>query len=234
MEPQVRVCVVDDHKLFRQGLTALLAREDRIEVVAEVGDADSGLALVLETRPDVVLLDIHMPGNDGIAVARKLAESGSQAAVVFLTMADDSFSVRRAVEAGCHAFVLKDADERELIEAVLSAYDKRSRLGVIEGAKIMERFRCRRRSLKSGSGTPWGLTDRELEILDGLARGLSNADIASRCAITERTVKYHVGNVLRKMDVARREQAAIVALQSGVAGSEQGRSTNGSVLAGGA
>lgn len=198
----IRVLVVDDHPLVRAGLVGLLAGTRDIEVVGEATGGEQALALADELRPDVVLMDLSMPGISGDEATKLLRDRLPEARVVVLTSFQDSESVRRALQAGAVGFVLKDSEPDEIIAAVRSA---------AAGAVPIDP-RVAGTLLPSA---PPAVTGREADVLRRLALGLSNKQIAAELGIAERTVKVHVGSLFRRIGVADRTSAALWARDNG-------------------
>jgi DNA-binding NarL/FixJ family response regulator len=196
----VTVVVVDDHPLMRSGLVGLLDAAEGITVVGEAADGDEALVVIDTSTPQVVLMDVSMPGRDGIAATRALLTAGYDGAVVMLTSFSDRDRVRDALEAGAVGYLLKDCPPGEVLAAVRSAAEGHAPLDP----------RVARALLPSRRTDPGGeLSAREREVLDLLAQGLANKQIARQLGIAERTVKVHVGNVFRRIGVTDRTSAAL-------------------------
>jgi DNA-binding NarL/FixJ family response regulator len=208
-----RVLVADDHPLYRDGLVMAVEAIPGVEVVGAVGDGAAAVAAVAEHHPDVVLMDLHMPGTDGIEATRQIVEAQPDTAVLVLTMLDGDDSVFAAMRAGARGYLLKGADRSEIsggIEAV-------ARGGVVFSAGIAGRVLSYFSAGPSVAPFP-ELTEREREVLDLLARGLTNAEIARRLFLAPKTVRNHVSNVLTKLQVAGRAEAAARARDAGLGG----------------
>lgn len=207
-----RIVLVDDHAIMRQGLRAVLDREADLAVVGEAGTADSAAAAVATTRPHVVLLDLKLttgPQTDGLDLCKRLTSAHPGLGVLVLTTFAEDRLVVDAVQAGARGYVVKDVDTTELVRAIRavsrgeSAFDARSASAMV----------------RSLNGPPAGherLTERELEVLRLLARGLSNRAIGKELYISETTVKFHVSNVMRKLLVSRRAEAVYAASKLGL------------------
>jgi DNA-binding NarL/FixJ family response regulator len=192
---RLKILAVDDHRLMLDAIRAMLAREDDIDVVAEADTGDKVLPLVGQTGPDVVLLDVRMPGMDGLAVLEQLRERYPSVAVVMLSAIDDPALVRAALERGAAAFVLKHVEPRDLAAAVRQ----------VVGGAIFRPLDLLPAS--TGSMDEAGLSKRELSILEALESGASNAAIAKDLFLAEQTVKFHLTNIYRKLGVSSRTEA---------------------------
>ena len=214
----IRLLVVDDQPLVRAGLRMVFDAEPDVEIVGEAADGDEGVRLARELRPDVVLMDIQMPGYDGIQATKSIVDSTPDDAVrvLVLTTFDHDEYVFEALRAGASGFLLKDAQPEALVAAVraVAAGDALLAPGITR--RLIEEF-ARRRPQKTVSGLG-DLTDRELEVFKLVVRGLSNAEIAERLFLGESTVKTHVGRVLSKLGIRDRVQLVVLAYESGVVG----------------
>ncbi|MFN3866258.1 MAG: response regulator [Demequina sp.] len=211
----MRIVIVDDDPLVRMGLGAILRSEPGWEVVAEAGDGESALAQVSDARPDVVLMDVRMPGMDGLEATRLIAESGSAAKVLVLTTFEVDEYVFEAMRAGAAGFVLKRVPPTELIEAVRVVAAGESLVFPASTRAVIEKFAGPRDAdLPAAPHLP-DLTEREQDVLRELARGMSNPEIAARLFVSGETVKSHVAAILTKLGVRDRTQAVIVAYESG-------------------
>lgn len=210
----IRVVVADDQGLVRAGLCSILATQPDIEVVGQAADGDEAVRVVREAGPDVVLMDVRMPGTDGIEAARRLA--GSSARILMLTTFDMDEYVYAAMKAGACGFLLKDAPPESLVEAVRAAARGDALLAPAITRRLVEEF-VRRPA--PGSTSPEALaplTPRERDVLAEVARGHSNAEIAGRLYLSEATVKTHVTRMLTKLHLRDRAQAVVLAYESGL------------------
>lgn len=195
----IRVIVVDDHPLFRQGVVGLLATVPDVEVVASSADGESGVRQTIELRPDVVLMDLNLPDLPGLEATRRIAAAAPEVAVLVLTMVDDDDSVLATLRVGARGYILKGADQDEVLAAIWAV----AAGGAVFGRSIAERV------LHGGRGPGRDLTTREAEVLSGIARGLSNPQIANELGVSVKTVQNHASRVLAKLQVTDRTQAAL-------------------------
>ena len=212
----VRVMVVDDHTLFRRGLVALLAGDDRLRVVGDAGDAAEALARAPALAPDVILLDNHLPGATGIDALPGLRDAVPGAKVLMLTVSEDEGDLARALTAGAAGYLLKTAEADWLVQAILRVVDGESVVSPEMTTKLVAALRHTARAPSPPSPLR-NLSPREREILRELARGGSNKEIARALDIAETTVKVHVQNVLRKLELPSRVHAALYAVEHGLA-----------------
>lgn len=209
----IRVVVVDDHALIREGVRALIASIDGMELVGEAADGDEALAVVRETGADVVLMDLHMPGTDGITATRGISAAYPDAAVLVVSMLDDDASVFAAMRAGARGFVLKGADPDELRRAISSVANGEAIFGPGVAERVLDLF-MRPSSTEATPVFP-ELTDREREVLDRVARGETNPVIAQALYLSPRTVANHVSNILSKLHATDRTDIALRARKAG-------------------
>ena len=210
----IRVVVVDDQGLVRAGLVSILATQPDLEVVGEAEDGDKALAVVRDSEPDVVLMDVRMPGTDGIEATRQLA--GESCRILMLTTFDLDEYVYAAMKAGASGFLLKDAPPELLIEAVRAAARGDALLAPAITRRLVEEFVRRPAPGVTRPEQLDALTARETEVLAEVARGLSNAQIAERLFLSEATVKTHVTRTLTKLRLRDRAQAVVLAYESGL------------------
>lgn len=206
----IRIVLADDHRVVRSGLGLLLEAEDAIEVVAEVGDVDSALRAVLGHKPDVLVLDLNMPGTQTSLEAIPLVrERSTQTATVVLTMQEDPEYARRALRAGALGYVLKEAADTELVEAVRRAADGRRYLNPSLGARLAA-------TPEQPTGPPDDLSGRELEVLRLIALGNTNAEIGEQLFLSVRTVETHRAHVQQKLGRSTRAELVRYALDHGL------------------
>ena len=215
MDP-IRILLADDHTLFRQGIRTLLERMPGVEVVGDAATGEDAIAQVEELVPDVVLMDIKMPGIDGIEATSAIVGSNPHVGVILLTMLDDPSTVFAGMRAGARGYVLKEAEPEELMQAVLAASRGEVLLCPIIAKKVLEHMADEKR-LKTSRELPLQeVTPRETQVLQLAAEGLSNKEIAARLSIAEKTAKNHVANIFSKLQVNDRTQAVVYAMQHGL------------------
>jgi DNA-binding NarL/FixJ family response regulator len=210
------VVIADDQALVRAGFRKLLEVDPELEVVAEASDGREAVAAVRDRRPDVVLMDIRMPEVDGLEATRRIAEEGSPARVLILTTFGLTEYVYEALRAGASGFLLKDSPAEELLAGVRIIARGDALLDPTITRAVIEDFARAPRWRKDLAERLERLTPRELEVLEFLARGLSNAEIASELVVSDGTVKTHVARILQKLDLRDRVQAVIIAYESGL------------------
>ncbi|MFI9391294.1 response regulator [Streptomyces bauhiniae] len=213
MAEPIRVLLVDDHQVVRRGLRTFLEVQDDIEVVGEAADGAEGVARAEELRPAVILMDVLMPGTDGIDALRRLRERGNPARVLIVTSFTERRTVVPALRAGAAGYVYKDVDPDALAAAIRSVHAGH----VVLQSEVADALLTQEGS-NSGQGRGGSLTEREREVLGLIADGRSNREIARALVLSEKTVKTHVSNILMKLDLADRTQAALWAVRHGVSG----------------
>ncbi|WP_010271500.1 response regulator transcription factor [Paenibacillus senegalensis] len=213
MEQPIKVLLVDDHEMVRIGLAAVLGTEDGIEVVGEANNGAEGIRLAQEYKPDIVLMDLVMEGMDGIETTRKLLQLYPDCKVIVLTSYLDDAKIYPVLEAGAFSYLLKTSRASEIAQAIRAAAKGQPILESQVASKIMNRFR----QPKEEQAPHHDLTEREMEVLRLIARGKSNQEVADELFIGIKTVKFHVTNILAKLGVDDRTQAAIYAYKQGLA-----------------
>jgi NarL family two-component system response regulator LiaR len=211
----IRVLIVDDHAVVREGLRTFLQLQDRIEVVGEAGDGEEALEQAGRLQPDVILMDLVMPRLDGVSAMRELRRRASPSRVIVLTSFLDDDRLIPAIEAGAAGYLLKNVEPAELARAVRAAHAGEALLDPTVAARLVQTIAARPSPSPSGMGSQ-RLTRREREVLELIAHGRSNKRIALELDISEKTVKTHVGHVLAKLGVSDRTQAALLAVQEGL------------------
>jgi DNA-binding NarL/FixJ family response regulator len=211
----IRVLIADDQELVRSGFRLILELADGIEVAGEAADGREAVRAAKELQPDVVLMDVRMPELDGIEATRRIRQAGIDARVLVLTTFDLDEYVYAAVRAGASGFLLKDAPREQLVTAVRTVARGEALLAPAITQRLIERFVARPPAEEAAPGLA-ELSARELEVLRLVARGLSNAEIASELVVGEATVKTHVARILRKLDLRDRVQAVVLAYETGL------------------
>jgi DNA-binding NarL/FixJ family response regulator len=211
MNSPIKVLIVDDHRMFREGIRTRLARYSRFKVIGEAAGADEAIRLMQQTEPSIVILDIRMPGPSGIDLARRLRREWPDVRILVLSGYDFDQYVRALARIGSHGYLLKDCPQEDLIEAL----DEIARGGVVLPPRIASKIMRSYASDSAGESRrpTWDLTVREIEVLECLHEGLRNADIASRLDISPRTVETHVSSIISKLGARSRTEAVRKAVQ---------------------
>lgn len=215
----LRLVLADDEAMMRAGLCAILSAAPGIEVVGEAGDGAAAVALVAEHRPDIALLDVQMPGTDGLAATEVIAREHPGTAVVILTTFSEDAYIARALSGGASGFVLKSGDPRQLVEGLRAVSEGGAYLSPEVARRVIDELDASggRLSRASAARERVGrLTERERGVLALVGQGCSNDEIARRLSIAPGTVKVHVGSILTRLDVRNRVQAAVVAYEAGL------------------
>lgn len=219
-EPEkIRLLVVDDHTLFRRGLTALLSQDDRFEIVGEAGDVSEALRVLPSVRPDVVLLDNNLPGVRGVDAIPSFRAGRPELRVMMLTVSEDEDDLARALQAGAEGYLLKTSESDQLCDAIVKISEGQSMISPQMMGKLVAALRGRNDAAPPAVPTPQAidkLSPREKEILALIAKGQSNKQIARALDIAETTVKIHVQHILRKLDKSTRVHAAVYATERGL------------------
>ncbi|MDP9352111.1 MAG: response regulator transcription factor [Chloroflexota bacterium] len=224
----VRVLLIDDHRLFREGVASLLEQADDVTLVGEAGTGEEAVRLAEELAADIVLMDLKMPGMGGIEATRAIVRRSPHIGVIVLTMFEDDESVVAALKAGARGYVLKDADRGMLLRAIRAVAQGEVLLGAPVAQRVLEQFApplpapAQTRQDRSLASSLFDeLTPRELDVLRLIAQGLRNREIAERLVISEKTVGNHISNIFDKLQVNDRSQAIIRALRGGLVEHEQ-------------
>lgn len=211
----IKLVIADDHALLRQGIKNVLELEADFQVVGEAGDGEEAIKRITELMPDIVLLDINMPKLNGLEVTRKLRDSQSRARVIILTIHDDESYVLEVVKAGAAGYLLKDIEPSMLIKAIRTVYEGESFIYPTLAKKLFGQI-ARGEDKKVALGHKRGeerLTEREIEVLQLIAQGMSNQEMAQKLYLSEKTVKNHLTNIFRKINVTDRTQAVLYAIK---------------------
>jgi DNA-binding NarL/FixJ family response regulator len=211
----IRVLIADDQRLVRAGLRMILTSEPDLDVVGEAGDGAEAVTQAERLRPDVVLMDIRMPGTDGIEATRRIMRSPTPPRVIVLTTFDHDEYVYEALRGGASAFMVKDAPEHQLLAAIRVVVDGGSLFAPSVTRRLIERFADAPPPAAAGEQLD-ELTARETEVLRLIARGLSNAEITDQLIVSPHTTKTHVASILQKLDLRDRVQAVVLAYESGL------------------
>lgn len=207
---KIKILVADDHPMLREGLVAVLASQPDFDVIGEASDGDEVIRLAQSLSPDVILLDLEMPGTDGVAALRELQAAEEPARVLVFTAYDTDERILGALRAGARGYLLKGASRREIFSAIRTIHGGGSLLQPVVTERLLEHISRER------DPQPAPLTPRETEVLDLIAKGLPNREIADRLYITERTVKFHVSSLLHKLDASNRTEAVTLATRRGI------------------
>ncbi|MBN2910213.1 response regulator transcription factor [Polycladomyces sp. WAk] len=207
----IRVLLVDDHAVLRDGLSNIISLEDDMEVVGEAKSGIEALQLVEQVHPDVILMDINMPGMNGVEAIRRIHAQHPGIAIIVLTMYDRDEYLYESIRAGATGYLLKDAPSGDVIAAIRSASRGESTLHPVMARKLLDNLTGEKRGERGSSDE--NLTPRELDVLQLMVKGHSNKEIAEQLFISDKTVKIHVSNILKKLGVKSRSQAIIYAIQ---------------------
>ncbi len=210
-ETKIKILVADDHPMLREGLVAVLDTQEDFEVVGEAEDGSETVRLAQERGPDVILLDLEMPGTDGVAALERLRDAGSEVRTIVFTAYDNDERILGSLRAGARGYLLKGASRQEIFSAIRTVHAGGSLLQSDVTSKLLQTM--------SRTTDIEPLTPRECEVLQLLTEGLSNRDISERLFVTERTIKFHVSSILAKLGAANRTEAARIAIRHGIAGS---------------
>ena len=210
----IRVLVADDHALYRRGLEMVLSAEEGIEIVGEAGDGAEAIRRVEELLPDVVLMDIRMPRRSGIEACTAIKDVVPSTKIVILTISDEESDLYEAVRAGANGYLLKDVPGEEIAAGIRAVAEGQSLISPSMASKLLSEFAAMIKKSEERPQLPVPrLTDRELEVLKLVARGLANRDIAKELFISENTVKNHVRNILEKLQLHSRMEAVVYAVR---------------------
>ena len=214
MDEKLRVLIVDDHALFRRGLQMVLKQESDIDVVGEAADGHEAVEKAQELMPDVVLMDVRMPGQSGIKATEEIKDTLPHAKVLMLTISDEEADLYDAIKAGASGYLLKEISIDEVAEAVRSVWAGQSRISPSMASKLLSEFAAMSKRADERPQLPAPrLTDREMEVLTLVAQGMNNRDIAKELFISENTVKNHIRNILEKLHLHSRMEAVVYAVR---------------------
>jgi two-component system, NarL family, response regulator LiaR len=217
LKGKIKILIVDDHRVVRQGLRTFLELQDDFDLVGETGDGISAVKMVKQFNPDIVLMDLVMPLLDGIEATRQIKALGQNTKVIALTSFTEDDKVFPAIEAGASSYLLKDVSPDELIDAIRAAYRGEARLHPDIARKLMEQVAQNSRIRQDVPGGE--LTEREMDVVRLVAQGCSNQEIARQLVISGKTAKTHVSNILSKLNLDDRTQLAIYAIRNGLTNS---------------
>jgi DNA-binding NarL/FixJ family response regulator len=213
----MRVLLADDHRLFRKGVAATLAEHPEFQIVGEATDGLQAIAMAREFIPDVVLMDISMPGMSGLEATRQIKADFPEVKIVILTIGEEDRNLFEAIKSGAQGYLLKDVEPQHLVEMLRGVFRGEAPISRTAAAKILTEFSRQAREANTGDGSKTGLTAREREVLGLVASGATNKEIAATLGISPSTVKNHLQNILEKLHLENRVQAAAYALREGLA-----------------
>jgi len=215
MTEQIRILIVDDHAIVREGLRGLIGIESDMELVGEAASGQEGVEKALALKPDIILMDLLMPEKDGVTALKEIKDQWQEARILVVTSFLEDDKVFPAIENGALGYLLKDTQPDELLDAIRGVHRGETMLHPSIAKKIMQRIQEHSEESKKPEGQE--LTGRELDVLKLLAQGDGDREIAEKLVISERTVHFHVGNILSKLHLANRTQAALYAIRKGLA-----------------
>ncbi len=215
MESRISVLIADDHPLFRQGIKQILELENDITVVAQAANGDEAVRLTREHKPDVILMDINMPGSNGLQAIKEIKDENINSKIIVLTIHEDREYLIKTIQMGAEGYVLKDAEPSVLIGAIRSVHQGQSYIQPNMTKELVKEFNRLTLHGRERNGEN-RLTAREREVLKLIAEGMINKEIATKLYISEKTVKNHVSSIFRKLNVSDRTQAAIYAIKHNI------------------
>jgi len=221
----LRILLVDDHVLFRKGIASLLTARKDIIIVGEAGDGVEAVTLAHQTMPDVILMDVNMPKRDGIETVKVIKREMPHIQIVMLTVSDDDNDLFEAIKSGAKGYLLKNLEPQELYSMLDKLRQGEAPISGAMAAKILQEFRQPDQNLERQAEAVDELTTREIEVLEQVVTGATNKEIADTLHITENTVKIHLRNILEKLHVQNRIQAAVYAVRQGLVSAEGGSSS---------
>ena len=213
MSKSIRLLICDDHAVVRRGLRSLVGVKTEMELVGEAVDGEEAVVMAQKLKPDVIIMDLIMPRKDGVTAITEIKKKNSNAKILVLTSFSDDKNVFSAIKAGASGYLLKDSSPEELLQAIHDVYEGKSSLHPVIAQKVIQEMH----QPTDLPPTDEPLSAREVEVLQNVAQGMSNQEIAQTLKIKEGTVRIHVGNILNKLQLANRTQAALHALREGLA-----------------
>ncbi len=213
MPKSIKLLICDDHAVVRRGLRSLVSVKSEMELVGEAVDGEEAVAMAKKLKPDVIIMDLIMPRKDGITAITEIKKKNQNAKILVLTSFSDDKNVFSAIKAGASGYLLKDSSPEELLQAISDVYNGKSSLHPVIAQKVIQEMH----QPTDLPPTDDPLSAREVEVLQNVAQGMSNQEIARTLKIKEGTVRIHVGNILNKLQLANRTQAALHALREGLA-----------------
>jgi len=213
---KIKVLLADDHSMVRQGLKQIIEMEDDIVVIAQASDGNEAVKLAKEKKPDVILMDINMPQTNGLQAIKELKESGEHYKIIVLTIHQEREYLFKTLQMGAEGYVLKDAEASVLIDAIRSVYNGQTYIQPNMTKELVQEFNRMTLQESSKKYSECDLTAREIEVLKLIAEGMLNKEIARALYISEKTVKNHVSNIFKKLNVSDRTQAAIYAFKHNI------------------
>jgi DNA-binding NarL/FixJ family response regulator len=212
----LRILLVDDHVLFRKGLVTLLETQDNLQVIGEADNGLEGIAMARELLPDIILMDVNMPECDGIEATKRIKEEMPHIHIVMLTVSEEDEDLFRAIKNGAKGYLLKNLEPQVLFDRLTGIYEGESPISGVMATKILDEFKQPQQNALSETKPVDALTAREIDVLEQVVLGKTNKDIAATLNITENTVKIHLRNILEKLHVQNRIQAAVHAVTEGL------------------
>ena len=209
---QIKILIADDHPVVREGLSAMLSKEQDVEVVGEAENGVEAVNRAKELKPDIVLMDLRMPELDGVEAMRQIRAEDPDSKFIVLTTYDNDEYIFKGIEAGAKAYLLKDAPREELFKAIRAVYRGESLIQPAVAGKVLDRFA----ELSREARAPEALSERELDVLKFMAKGAANKEIAAELFISESTVKSHIASIFQKLEVNDRTEAVTQAIRKGI------------------
>jgi two-component system nitrate/nitrite response regulator NarL len=226
MVDPLRILLVDDHVLFRKGIASLISGRQDMTVVGEAGDGIEAVRLAHETRPDIILMDVNMPKRGGLETVKIIKQELPEIEIVMLTVSDEDTDLFEAIKNGAKGYLLKDLEPQQLFEMLDGVRQGEAPISGAMAAKILQEFKEPTEGKKADTADIDELTEREIEVLEEVVKGATNKKIADTLHITENTVKIHLRNILEKLHVQNRIQAAVYAVREGLVDEEASEADN--------